>query len=870
MARQEKGTRARGTPPRLRLQEQDAHSGSFPTKFRTVSDNRTGNYPIFFDDRDGLNFNQSTGYPVVGHLLNENAPEHEYFAGNNCVFWWLFDTGASTSGFVASFDYGNGSSGDTGLWEQSPAPPPFTPLPAPNGSSADVPYSTPIGSFPNSYSAVLDGAIGKCYVDGNTPAPAKINSNLYNILYCFSFSISVWVKITTGGAVLSMCNPYTATTRDYILRITSTGRVEFWVYDDFNSDRVARYSTAGAVTPGVWANVIVTIGETNPNNPVPSINIFVNGINVSDTTIPPFGFFTGMNGTSYHPTIRFNAGVARDQTNSGQEYYDGKLDDITIFSKILSQKDIDFIVKSKLTAFGILYPALVNTREKLIEKLFQTESDFFSGNISDRILTAGSLRKGISDNFVSFTQGQELQPFRDNGHPELDGMISSSTKTPNPFYATGSVLGDVGPGFQQPLWSKSKFEIDISIGSDVSFGHRSGSGEDRLMVYYDHGTKTYNPVGSEIRMDQDFPSLANWYYKKAIGFSGISNQSPFDNVPVSKVAGGVVDAFGFPFSSRYYVSPTSSILYPLSGVLSEPFLLEKITVEFSASVENIEFTSGFTAASAYGTFFLLNQRGGPTSLTSTPLVIVPATTDGLKAISNGVGALASVIGLLIPIQSSDAHPSGSMDIVSVLQFGTGSSTNPDIESARARELMFGLGSAITNGYTTGFSIMSGTVKSPTKNSFLTSYLSIPSNYQVIVPPIPPFTTPIWFMRNNYGGRTGNLSITGRNWKQLLATEELGGSISGLDFLSQKIWQNNPYLLLPTDKLIIGWQSPLVVEQDAPAWTTSYGPKMTLAAGTYKVTLYGSHLKVGEDGELEETHDTLNQLFSSNTIHETIG
>ena len=43
------------------------------------------------------------------------------------------------------------------------------------------------------------------------------------------------------------------------------------------------------------------------------------------------------------------------------------------------------------------------------------------------------------------------------------------------------------------------------------------------------------------------------------------------------------------------------------------------------------------------------------------------------------------------------------------------------------------------------------------------------------------------------------------------------------------------------------------------------------SGINKITLYGSSLRVNpETNQLEEHHDTLNQLLSSESIHEVIG
>jgi len=104
---------------------------------------------------------------------------------------------------------------------------------------------------------------------------------------------------------------------------------------------------------------------------------------------------------------------------------------------------------------------------------------------------------------------------------------------------------------------------------------------------------------------------------------------------------------------------------------------------------------------------------------------------------------------------------------------------------------------------------------------------------------------------------------------------------------------NPYLLYPEDELIIGWQLPLINtmgfntfasmsvsgtydptshewKYDATFGGTGYFEcnRLTIAdQGTVKISLYGSAL--GNNKPMSDS-ETLNQLLTSNAIHETIG
>jgi hypothetical protein len=73
-------------------------------------------------------------------------------------------------------------------------------------------------------------------------------------------------------------------------------------------------------------------------------------------------------------------------------------------------------------------------------------------------------------------------------------------------------------------------------------------------------------------------------------------------------------------------------------------------------------------------------------------------------------------------------------------------------------------------------------------------------------------------------------------------------------------------LLPTDKLTFGFQLPWNNDNNINSNSLSF-----LTTGINKIILYGSTLRLNpETNQLEEYHDTLNQLLSSNSIHEVIG
>ena len=78
MRRVNKKSRIKGLPPRILLQTRDAHSGSIPAKLRAASDNRTGNYGVFWDDINTVVFTSSLNYIHGAGITDNIAASNPY------------------------------------------------------------------------------------------------------------------------------------------------------------------------------------------------------------------------------------------------------------------------------------------------------------------------------------------------------------------------------------------------------------------------------------------------------------------------------------------------------------------------------------------------------------------------------------------------------------------------------------------------------------------------------------------------------------------------------------------------------------------------------------------------------------------------
>jgi hypothetical protein len=139
---------------------------------------------------------------------------------------------------------------------------------------------------------------------------------------------------------------------------------------------------------------------------------------------------------------------------------------------------------------------------------------------------------------------------------------------------------------------------------------------------------------------------------------------------------------------------------------------------------------------------------------------------------------------------------------------------------------------------------------------------------------------------SFNGRSGFEKdfVSKRDWKNVLEIPKFyakvfPGSYRTSEYelyVNEKYSKENPYILFPTDELIFGWNisGPDLWNYNqfgAFNFGSNGGPYLSFSdLGIHKVVLYGSLLRVGDNGNLQEYHDTLNQHLTSVSIHETIG
>lgn len=756
MARTLKGTRARGLPAKVLLSQRQDATGSFPTVWRTSSDNRTGKYPVFFNDNKVINFNQ----PVtdVG-LFVSTYPEYEEKVVT------VGSSGNPVNYVDVVFDYS------------------FTNIPV--LVITDLTSNT---NTPNVNAFVKEYSITGSYINFSAPFEGTI---VYRALYQATFGTPVNVLRSPRYT-----NQYSLVVADYGTLLNENNKTI--TFSDFGSVPTNNYVTFwdyGSNTANVSAS-ITYVGNTSV--------VITSSATVSNAEVDYMGFGT-------------------------------------------STATVD--VK------GIVYPLVMTPQAIDAGLTTEAKNDlykqpYFSGSVivNQPIVASGSMVNGVSDIFVTFTPGQDIEPFMDFANPEVDGKVSASVGGINPFYATGSAVTVTGLGFQQPLWSKNKIEIDITPATVQTIGADIASLTDHYpMCYWNTTNKQYDGVGSGVGvavLGNTLSDLKTYLSGQAVGFGASLGPggSSLNDLEQDKAMGYPISNFGYPYDPKFQPNQNQQLM--IGDYISEPFLLEKIVVEISCSIQTNGITSGGGSNTAIWNFFILNSRND-----------IPNKIFGEQTINCIVPGSAGSFSSFVTSSISSGKIS---DLVTFAQV----SLYDPINNIRGpvRDQIVPITRTASYSYWNGQLILSASIRNPIGyNKGLLSGFGSSFSYLEDL---------------RLSGRSQVNEINGRDWKNAFTSPNIigtyynpsGGGINIPVLEAYKI--NNPYLLLPKDKLTFGWHMPYKFNDEA---LVNQSNMSFFPAGINKIILYGSTLRVNpETNQLEEHHDTLNQLLCSNSIHETIG
>ena len=445
--------------------------------------------------------------------------------------------------------------------------------------------------------------------------------------------------------------------------------------------------------------------------------------------------------------------------------------------------------------------------------------------------TTSSLNRRDVENSIQYKFAHEntssFKPFVEIGIPELSRKES--------FFQTGSKVSEIGgQGFDAPLWSKTKIEIDLTPSVDHSFGitnFTSGS-SNFLMAYWNKDTKKYEGIGNgnefdKYKDDLTVTGLNTFLTEKAIGFGASMDAVTIEAgiISASYLIGNPINNFGFPNTSQY--EATSSNCINMRDYINRPFLLEKMVLYFSGSLNLNNYAYPGTQG-CISTFFVLNQRKGTIKkLRRTVQYNTTSSPNQSLIIENNN----------LPY---------TRDLVNWIQISRNPTTTDPIYNEGLRREFSYEGTANTSNQF----IVSGTIKNPIQYEQGIRMAVIGTDTGI--------TSCEYFESYKTSGRN-MINDFGRNYINSWELAELLGPItffslfrSGIPpvhtFANKNYSKNNPYILLPTDNLIFGWQVPysILPFNTHAANITTYdgvGPQLTFSKnGIHKIIFYGSYME----------------------------
>ena len=451
-------------------------------------------------------------------------------------------------------------------------------------------------------------------------------------------------------------------------------------------------------------------------------------------------------------------------------------------------------------------------------------------NIPNGVVTQDSIESIIK---IPLNISGTILPFKDNDISEVDNFGNS-------FYTTGSNVVDMGDEFMSPLYNKVKFEINLTPSSDTSFGmqnYTSGS-NNFVMAYWNNVLKRYEGIGSGTEFNiynSSSLSLVGFLTSSAVGFGGSTGGTPLlGNLSGSQILANPINTFGFPGWSTYQGS--SSQLYSLSNQIKEPFLLEKVVLYFSGSLNGHQYL--WPGQACITTFFILNQRK----------TFINKLENTVYYVSSGSTAISSMV-------LSESSVTTTRDLITWLQLSRESTTLDPTGLRREQNYTAPtVRGSLSNEFSQQF-IISGNIKSPLSYDPSISYLVDSSR-----------KTQGILENYNVSGRN-MINDLGRSWKNPWLSSQ--NYVNGIFFdyylnertanIAKNYSQNIPYLLLPTDQLIFGWCLPTELyywshDNLAPIFTGA-GPALTGSnQGVNKIVFYGSYLTKNAERLTEKQED----------------
>jgi len=464
----------------------------------------------------------------------------------------------------------------------------------------------------------------------------------------------------------------------------------------------------------------------------------------------------------------------------------------------------------------------------------------------------------------------QINPSVDN--PFNDSKINLLTSS---YYATGSSV----VGFSGPLKDKTIISLELPLSSEQNL--TSKNSKENPFGYYNFDTKTIDQIGinsGSAELAFGAIGINSYFTEKAFGFGPSivdtnKTYQAYQSDDIYENLGLPISDFGFPSSPTYRGS--SKNLLNLGSYIKEPFVLEKIQIQIEelscVMNDNLNFT---TSSIALATIFLMNQR-------KSEIFIRNSKYKYFQFFDNIPNFPSTPNSIFTNLELPYIHAgSETNDLIGFYRMGC-VYADSNIENKIRNNIEY----LASNEGTFAFSLSEENLiefapNVATKNDYppyLMYFIDNPLGTQRV------FSQKL----STFNGTRSNAEdFSLRNQIKQIASEgkvnlsDITNSDSdksvSLGFQNSAV-VNIPYILLPEDNLILGFQAPIFDHSsflDILSLTSRglnfFPPGETDVAtlsisGKIKITLFGSYLKMNDSLDYIESHKYDSNESALNTI-----
>ena len=515
------------------------------------------------------------------------------------------------------------------------------------------------------------------------------------------------------------------------------------------------------------------------------------------------------------------------------------------------------------------------------------------------IETFGRAHSGLTIPHVPVFSRESLKPF-DDSRVHLEDSSFYRVGTPSTIF----------PGFESPLKSKSVITFDLISNAEVDSGlgthifyatssladgtdvvHKSTVGKSGSgMAYWNRARRTWEMLEPDHIDNHSNDPLER--RRSCLGFSPSDGNIPFmpthpnlnsSMFDLGSAVGNPVSEFGFPLASQY--NATSSQCYDMSQHISSPFLVEKIVLEIEG-----EFGLNTMANSAtlydqpfFKQFFVLAQHTDGDNPHVTGSYGVIHKTQTTNPPGSGIATPVKIDALghreLVGYAKigfiRDDHPAlPALNSRRAARLGA----NKDLydRMVKAPDAAFNTAHGVSGSFTVEFepsvaSFSEGTSLLYLRDDNTASKNPPAADDYLLLTNAGAATTTGDFSGRQIGSSFSNLPIT----KIITTTDNPAEGVLPIE-VRRQVRQHSPYLLMPQDRLIFGWQNraqqvqaagrgPFIATSDVHREERAIAVRQVDRISKAKVTLFGSHISNDV-----EAHNSFNENLTNNSVYSVVG